>query len=362
MKRIFFQGILWIFLGVNLIFPTYSLDTLYPYPVEGLDDLLEQVEAVGVNPESSWEEGVDGLMRQGISLVSGFFRGGVTTGLMLLAVVLLCGVAEGASLGEKEAPLSVVTMAGALTITTLSVGEVGTMIDLGQETIGKISSFSSGLLPVMSILTAATGGITAGVARQGVTMFFSGLLISLINHVLLPLVYAYLAVCCANASVGNDGLAKVAGLIKSTVIGFLTAFLILFVTYITVSGTIAGSADLVAVRTTKIALSRAVPVVGGILSDAAETVLVGAGMLRGTVGVAGMLAVLSICLVPFLQLSIHYMSYKITAALAGTVANPRLSQLIEEISAAFGLILGMTGACALLLLVSIISGITAVIV
>lgn len=254
-----------------------------------------------------------------------------------------------------------VVMAGALAVTGLSVGEVGTMIYLGQETIARITAFSGGLLPVMTLLTVATGGVSAGVARQGATVLFASLLIRVIDTILIPLIYAYMATCCAEAAVGNHGLKKVADLIKSTVIGSITTLLILFVTYLTVSGTIAGSADLVAVRTTKIALTRVVPVVGGILSDAAETVLVGAGMLRGTVGVAGMLAAISICLLPFMELSIHYLTYRITAALAGTVANPRLTNLIEGLSSAFGLILGMTGACALLLLISIVSAISAVV-
>ena len=49
-----------------------------------------------------------------------------------------------------------------------------------------------------------------------------------------------------------------------------------------------------------------------------------------------------------------------TAALCAAVAQPRLSQLIDAIGGAFGLVLGMTGAGALLLLVSLVSAVTAV--
>ena len=140
----------------------------------------------------------------------------------------------------------------------------------------------------------------------------------------------------------------------------LTAFLLLFLGWLTASGAIAGSADAAAVKTAKIAISRAVPVGGSILSDAAETVLAGAGVLRGTVGVVGMLVVLAICLTPFLQLALHYLTYKGAAALTGTVAGPRLSGLMDNLGGAFGLILGMTGSCALVLLFSIVSAVSAV--
>lgn len=64
------------------------------------------------------------------------------------------------------------------------------------------------------------------------------------------------------------------------------------------------------VKAAKFTMSSLVPVVGGILSDAAETVLAGAGILKNAVGVFGMLAVLAMCVVPFLQLGIHYLAYK----------------------------------------------------
>ena len=51
--------------------------------------------------------------------------------------------------------------------------------------------------------------------------------------------------------------------------------------------------------------------------------------------------------------------YKATAALCATVAQPRLGQLIDAIGSAFGLVLGMTGAGALVLLVSLVSAISA---
>ena len=183
---------------------------------------------------------------------------------------------------------------------------------------------------------------------------------SAIDRLLVPLLYAYVAACCAQAALGNEGLKKLSALIKGAITFLLTGGLLVFVGYLTASGAIAGSADAAAVKAAKLAISRAVPVVGGILSDAAETVLAGAGVLRGTVGVVGTLVVLAICIVPFLQLAFHYLTYKGAAVLTGTVADSGLSRLMDEIGGAFGLILGMTGSCALILLFSIVSAVSAV--
>ena len=157
---------------------------------------------------------------------------------------------------------------------------------------------------------------------------------------------------------GNEGLKRLAGVLKWVVTTVLTILLLTYVGYLTVSGVVAGTADAVAVKAARFTVSSMVPVVGGILSDAAETVLAGAGVLKNAVGVFGMLTILSICLVPFLRLGVHYLAYKLTGALAATVADGRVAGLIDQIGSAFGLVLGMTGASALLLLVSMVSAVS----
>ena len=194
--------------------------------------------------------------------------------------------------------------------------------------------------------------------RQMAAILFSQLLLHLINDLLIPLTCVYLAAGAAGAALNSQGLRRLAGTLKWAITSVLTTVLLVFVTYLTISGVVAGTGDAVAVKATKFAVSSAVPVVGGILSDAAETVLAGAGMLKNTVGVFGMLVVIGICLVPFLQLGFHYLTYKVASALSAALSGSRVAALIDQIGGAFGLILGMTGACALLLLISMISAVS----
>lgn len=304
------------------------------------------------------ESGLQGLLNTGNEAVSGVLHKAVRSGVLLLVVVLLCALAKGAYLGEEGSSLSVVPVIGALAITAIAVADVESLIGMGRQALERMDAFSRVLLPTMAVATAASGAPGGASARQMATMLFSSVLMTVIARLLLPLCYAYIAACVAHAAIGNEGLKRIAGALKWVVTSVLTILLIGFVGYLTVSGVIAGTADALAIKTAKFAVSSMVPVVGGILSDASETVLAGAGILKNTVGVFGMLVVLSICLVPFLQLGIHYLTYKLTAALAATVAEGRVAGLIDGIGGAFGLILGMTGASALLLLISMVSAVS----
>ena len=97
------------------------------------------------------------------------------------------------------------------------------------------------------------------------------------------------------------------------------------------------------------------PVVGSIIADASESVLAGASILRNAIGIFGLLAVLGTCLLPFLRLGANYLLYKAAAGLSAAVADSRITRLVNAISAAFGMMLGLVGATALMLFISIIS-------
>jgi stage III sporulation protein AE len=177
----------------------------------------------------------------------------------------------------------------------------------------------------------------------------------------MPMVYLYIGVLTASACVGEPRLAAIAEGLKKLLTRVLTTMLLLFTGYLSIARVISGAVDSTAVKVTKAAISGVVPVVGGIIADATETVLAGAGLLKNTVGIFGMLGILAACAYPFLQLGVQYLLYKLTAFLASAVGAPALCKLIDGLAGAFGLVLGMTGACALLLLVSVLSSVAAVV-
>ena len=97
-----------------------------------------------------------------------------------------------------------------------------------------------------------------------------------------------------------------------------------------------------------------VPVFCSILSDASETLLASASALKSSMGVFGMLAVLAICLAPFLKIGAQYLLLKGTAAVSGTIGMPQQVKLVKHAATAMGYLLAMTGACALMLLISVV--------
>ena len=237
----------------------------------------------------------------------------------VLLVVVLCGAVEGFAQGIGGKGAAFLPMAGALSITLASAGSLDTLMGLGSQTIGELADFSQALLPTLAAATAASGAITTATVQQVSTVFFVDLLLRLIRELLLPLVYLYIGLLTATACLPENRLGAIAEGLKKLVTWLLTTALLVFTVYLSVVRIISGSADSATVKVAKAAISGVVPVVGGIIADASETVLAGAGMLKNTIGVFGMLAILAACAYPFLQLGVQYLLYKGTAYLASVV-------------------------------------------
>ena len=301
------------------------------------------------------DEGLVSLLDTGTRELGGVVRRAARSGVLILMILLFCGLAQTVQEGMGKSGVRTVSLAGTLAVAAVSVADVNALLGMGTGAIEKMTSFANVLLPTVAAVTAATGAITGAAARQLAAALFSDVLVNVINGLLVPLLYGYIAASVAQAATGEEGLKRLADLLKWAVTTVLTTIMLVFVGYLTASGAAASGADAATVKAAKFAISGAIPVVGGILSDAAETVLASAGVLKGTIGVFGMVTILGICLIPLLRLAIHYLVYKLVAAVSATMGSGSVWELVDRIGGAFGLVLGMMGACCLLLLIALVS-------
>lgn len=329
--------------------PTEAEDLLHELDTESYD---HQTLAQGLG--ILWNRVCDDFL----SAVKGSLGGTV----LILGVILLCGIAEDCmkAAGNEGSP-DYVPMVGALAITLIAAGNMRSMLGMGVDTVEQLDIFAKALLPTLAAAVAASGGLISAGVKQVTTVFCTNLLLTFIRQVLLPFVYCFIAVSAVNAMLPYARLKKLADGLRKAVTWILTGSLALFTGYLTISGSVTASADALTAQLTRSAISTAVPVVGGIISDAAGTVLTGAIVLKNSMGIFGMLAVLAICLLPFLHLGVQYLLYKVTAFFSAAIGSDALVELIDALGSAFGLILGMVGTGALLLLISIASSVSVVI-
>ncbi len=249
--------------------------------------------------------------------------------------------------------VNVTEMASTLAIAILLFGNTQTLIGAATDTVDELSAYGKLLLPVMTTAMAAQGGTTSSGALYVGTAFFDTLLSSLISQWLVPMIYGFLALGVANSAMGQDILKKLRDLLKGAATWCLKTVLYIFTGYMTITGVISGTTDQAAMKAAKLTISGAVPVVGGILSDASESVLVGASVVKNAVGIYGAVALFGVVILPFLRIGVQYLMLKLTASVCSVFSCKRAGELVQDFSGAMGLLLGMTGAMCLIFLISI---------
>ena len=249
---------------------------------------------------------------------------------------------------------SVTGLCGSVVVGCIMLGSSGELIHSAADTVRAISDYSKLLVPVLTAALASQGGVSQSAALYAGTAFFDTLLTSVIANALIPLAYIFVALSVAKGALGNDILKRLQELVKWAIGWFLKLVLYVFTGYMTITKVITGTTDQTALKATKLTISGMVPVVGGILSDASETVLISAGIVKNTVGVTGLLAVLAIAIGPFLKIGIQYLLLKLTSAVCAMIGDKRTTALIGDFSTAMGLMLAMTGTVCLLELISIV--------
>ena len=288
----------------------------------------------------------------------GIFKNALASAAKILTVVVLCTAACSAM--SEGGVRDMVSFCGTVAVSAIAISNVHSFLGMGMETLYTLSDYSKILLPTMCSAAATAGAITSASAKYAATAMFMDVFISASVNIMLPLISIYLAAVIANAMLSKDSLANVAKLLKWVCTTALTLLMMAFTAYLGMTGLISGKADELTAKLAKTALGTVLPVVGSIVSDTAETLVAGAGILRNAIGVFGFLAVAAICITPFLTLGLHYLVYKGTAAFTAALAEKRMAELVSDVGAAFGMLLALVGCGGMMLFFSVISSMKAV--
>lgn len=310
----------------------------------------------GIRPETaddlaaSFSRLLDNVSKDGQAAL----RSGVQGLLRVAAVIALTAAARGFSSAAGGEADGMIDMAGALGCTGVLLRDFTGVLALCRDTMEQISLFSGTLQPVLATVLSVGGSAATATALQLSAMVVFDLVIRLLQTILVPAVCAYLAIASVDAAAGSGMLCGIGDGIKGLTPGVLKAVLTLFTAYLTIAGGVSGSVDRMALKTAKFAVSGAMPVVGGVMSDAAETMLSGAALLKNSIGLFGLLCVTAICLVPFLRAGASYLCYRAGAAVLSPLCSANLRQLLGAIGTGFGLLLGMMSTCCMILYLELV--------
>ncbi|MCD7814669.1 MAG: stage III sporulation protein AE [Lachnospiraceae bacterium] len=225
-----------------------------------------------------------------------------------------------------------------LVLSALLLDAFSALAELVADTCAALNTFVEILLPSYVITIVLSAGSVTALGFYEIAVLAVGLIQAAVIRLALPAIRFYMVVLLFNQLSAEEIFSRLARLLETAISWGIKSMLGVVVGLQTVQCLITPAVD--ALKNT--AFSRMVSVIPGIgqvLSAAAETVAGSAVVIKNAVGVAGILALLMICLTPFVKLVACVFLFRLICAAIQPVCEKRMVEGIESISAGTMLLL-----------------------
>lgn len=222
-----------------------------------------------------------------------------------------------------------------------------------KDAIQNLVGFSYSLIPLLLSLMIITGNmVTAGVV-QPILLLIITFIGTFISNFLLPMILIGTSLGIISKISDRIQIDRLAKTFKSSVIWILGILLTIFTGVLSLETSLTGHIDGVTTKTTKAVITSAIPVVGKILSDTAETVLGSGIILKNAVGIIGVIVIVGICAMPIIKLGVLTVIYHVLSAICQPIADKKIVDIIEQMKDTFKILLAMVCSISIMLIIGV---------
>lgn len=267
-------------------------------------------------------------------LVSGLFcevkENGKSVLYVLLLAVLSATLTNFTKVFDKSQTADISFYVVYMLLLTVLVASLKVVNSVAGGVLGQMTEFMKLLMPAYMITIAAANGTTTAAVFYEFLIVLIYAVNFLLYRVMLPMCNLYVVLRLVNNISKEDMLSKTAELIKTLISWGLKTLMAVVIGLNVVQGIITPAVD----SFKKTAVHRAitaVPGVGNTMSAVTE-VMVGSGMLiKNGVGVAILIVLIIICLVPVCKMTVFLLLYRVAAALVQPICDKRMLDCIYTV-------------------------------
>lgn len=223
-----------------------------------------------------------------------------------------------------------------------------------KNSIDKLVLFMNMFIPLITTIMMASGNLITSTVMKN-TLFGS---IFFISNFLKSFVIPFFMISVTLFVVSNFSekvkLEKLSLFLKSTTIWILGIALTIFISLLSIEGTIADDVDDFTAKTSKAAISNFIPVVGKIMGDSVDAVIGGFGIIKNSVGIIGALFIILITLFPLIKILVMYFMFNLLTAFSEIVAEEKITKLLTGLSDNIKTLLGIFISIIIMFIIQIV--------
>lgn len=217
-------------------------------------------------------------------------------------------------------------------IVVIMASSVNKLVDSVKNTLGMMQTQINVLFPVILTLMAGIGSVASVGVFQPVLAVMSSVISVMITKIAIPIfLFSFVLNVIGHLS-SNVKLDKFSSFLSSLFKWIIGITFTIFFAVMSIQGISAGAFDSVSLRTAKFTVSSYVPIMGGYLSQGMDLILASGVLIKNSVGLVGILIILSTVIAPILEIVIFSLLLKAVSAIIQPLGNTRITNFMHETS------------------------------
>lgn len=271
----------------------------------------------------------------------------------VIGIMLLYALLDSMKLSfESKSLTGVMGAVSALCICSIIVLPIVKCIGRASIVISNSAKFMFCYIPIMSGLMISSGQVVSGTSYYFLMVSVGEVIAQLSSGILAPLLNIFLALSVISSispKIGFAGLCEFINQAVKWVLGFVMS---LFTGFLTIKSIVATAADNTSTKTAKMFISSFIPIVGGALSDAFNTVQSCVKLLKSSVGAFAILAAGFIFIPILLECLIWLLSLGLCNSIGDVLNLTKICSLLKSSSKVMSTMLVIIICCMTILIIS----------
>lgn len=253
---------------------------------------------------------------------------------------------------ENSSVSSIANYITYIVIAILVVGSFYQLINVAKDTVNLLVTFMEIILPILLTFLVLAGGPNTKILFHPMIIAVVNIIGELVKNVIFPLIYFSFIISILSNISNRKEFKKLSDLGRQIIIFIISASFTIFIGIITIYG-ISSKIDGISIRTAKFAIDTLVPIVGGFLSDAVETVIGSSTILKNGIGIIGLFILIIITIFPIIKIAALLLIYKIVGAVIEPIVSSNISNFFSDVSKTLLLVLISMVSVAIMFFITI---------
>ncbi len=304
---------------------------------DDVKSLFEKLGITSIDFESLFDVSGAEILSVVKSIITGAVESPIKSMVRVIAVIIILAVFE-CFVPEDTKILSVMELVGTLFCIISIIKPISFAITSAVASVTVSEKFMLVLIPVLTSVISVSGNPTLAISFQSIAFVAAQIITAVASKILVPAVGIVLAMDISSSILPKYKLSSLTNMMKKCITTTLSFSATLFVSFLGLKAGLANSADTIVNKGIKLAISSAVPVVGGALSEAYSGVVGSMSLVKSTIGVFGIGAIALITLPSCIQLLFWIFALRISSGIAELFEQNGISELLKSVASSLVLL------------------------